>query len=81
MCTESFCQLVCSSDIYLCRFVNVDSDVASKDLTPQVSEIMMQALVALVKAGPNYTHCEMMSKIMECTPKVQEYAKVGNRLT
>ena len=46
-------------------------------LTSPVSALIMHALTALIVAGPTYTHCEIMGRILDCrSPKIKEYAEV-----
>ena len=49
------------------------------NLRASLSQVLLHAVVALIKAGPGSTHTELMNDLMDKTePEVSQYAKVLN---
>ena len=63
--------------IDLCISCSYSTVMEDEKLTSPVCALIMHALTALMSAGPTYTQCELMGKIMDCrSPKIKEYAEV-----
>ena len=46
----------------------------NEEMKKRVSEVILHTIVALIKAGPGTTHCELIDKFQ--SSDVEEYAKV-----
>ena len=63
--------------IDLCILCSYSTVMDDEKLISPVCALIMHALTALMSAGPTYTQCELMGKIMDCrSPKIKEYAEV-----
>ena len=58
--------------VYFCYYSSFVSD--HEEMESKMAAVQLHTLVALVKAGPGTTHCEMMDKLIGTD--TEDYAKV-----
>lgn len=44
--------------------------------TKLASEVLLRTAMALIRAGPNSAHCEILTRLHEATPSIEEYVQV-----
>ena len=58
--------------------INIHSDFICEheEKAKAGAEVLLHTMTALFKAGPNSSHIDLMSKLFDTTPSIDEYIKV-----